>query len=85
MTASLRLTGMPSARLAASRRIRCSPLEQGSSPASSAAMAAGQSMAAIVVVPSVMLVPWLMKRPVKSSRSRNVPFAMSRPTPASAG
>jgi hypothetical protein len=42
-------------------------------------------MAAIVVVPSVMLVPWLMKRPVKSSRSRNVPFAMSRPTPASAG
>jgi hypothetical protein len=76
--ASLRLTGMPSAMLAASRRIRCSPPEQGISPVSSAAMAAAQSMAAIAVV-----VSRVMNRLVKSSRLRKVRFAMSRLTPAS--
>ena len=50
--ASLRLTGMPPAMLAASRRVRCYRPEQGISPASSAAMVAAQSMAAIPVAVS---------------------------------
>ena len=38
-------------------------------------MAASQSMAAIGVVPSLMLVPCSMNRLVKSWRCRNVPLA----------
>jgi len=76
--ASRRLTGMPSAMLAASRRVRCSPPEQGISPASRAVMAAAQSIAAIPVA-----VSRVMNRLVKSSRPRKVRFAMSRLTPAS--
>ena len=57
----------------------------GSSPACRAVMAASQSMAAIGVVPSVMLVPVSMNRLVKSSRCRNVPLPVSRATPASSG
>jgi NCS1 family nucleobase:cation symporter-1 len=44
---SRRLTGLPSARLAASRKIRCSPPEQGRSRTSSAAMMSCQSMVAM--------------------------------------
>ena len=47
VTASRRLTGVPSARLAASRKIRCSPPEQGRSRASSAVMMSCQSMVAM--------------------------------------
>jgi hypothetical protein len=50
-----------------------------------AAIAASQSMAAITVVPSLMLVPVVMKRLVKSSRRRNVPLPARRATPASSG
>jgi hypothetical protein len=39
-------------------------------------------MAAIRVVPSLMLVSAVMKRLVKSSRRRNVPLPASRATPA---
>jgi hypothetical protein len=43
-------------------------------------------MAAIGVVPSLMLVPVaVMSRLVKSSRRRNVPLLVSRATPASRG
>jgi len=56
--------------------------EQGSSPAASAVVAASQSTAAMWVS---LLVPWRMKRLVKSLRRRNVPFAMRSPTPASSG
>jgi len=70
--ASLRLTGVPAAMLAARRRTRRSPLLQGSSPASSAAIAASQSMLA-------SMVPWslpstaVMNRLVKSSRRSQQP------------
>jgi hypothetical protein len=77
--------GVPAARLAASWRIRRSPPEVGSSPACRAVMAASQSMEAIGVVPSLMLVPCWMNRLVKSPRCRNVPWLMSSATPASAG
>ena len=81
--ASLRLTGIPAPRLAARWRIRRSPPEQGSSPTLRAEIAASQSMAAIAVPP--VLVPWLMKRPVKSLRARNDPWLMRSSAPASAG
>jgi hypothetical protein len=48
-------------------------------------IAAGQSIWAIVVAPSVMLVPTWMKRPVKSLRARNDPWLMSSSALASAG
>ena len=54
-------TGMPSARLAASRSRRRSAPEHSRCPASSALMAPAQSMAAIGVVPSLMLTPVVMK------------------------
>ena len=47
-------------------------------------IAAGQSMLAIRVVPSLMLAPVVMKRLVKSSRCSQPPQLMSRLTPASA-
>ena len=83
--ASRRSTGMPPARPADSWRMRRSPPEQGSSPSCRAVIAAYQSIAAIGVVPSLMLVPVSMKRLVKSSRCRNVPLLISSPTPASKG
>ena len=75
VTASPRLTGAWSARLAASRSILFSPDELGSSPTSRAVMAASQSMAAASV-------PWWMKR-AKSSRVSQVPWAMISPVAAS--
>jgi hypothetical protein len=54
---------MPPARLADRRRTRRFP-EQGSSPAASAVVAACQSTAAVRVP---LLVPWRMKRLVKST------------------
>jgi hypothetical protein len=65
--------------------MRRSPPEQGRSPLLRAVMAAFQSMAAIGVVPSVMLVPCSMNRLVKSRRCRNVPLLMSRSAAASSG
>ena len=58
VVASRRSTAIPLARLAARRRIRLSPPEQGSSPVSSALIAAAQSISAMPVMPSVMLMPW---------------------------
>jgi hypothetical protein len=78
VTVSRRSTGMPSARLADSRRMRRSPPEHRSSPAFKAVMAASQSTVAIGVSPSLMLVPCSMKWLMKSSRRRNAPLAMSR-------
>jgi hypothetical protein len=69
--ASLRLTDAWSARLAARRGILRSPLELGSSPASSALIAASQSIAAVSA-------PRWMKR-AKSSRASQVPWAMISP------
>lgn len=77
VTVSLRSTGMLPARLAASWRMRRSPPEQGSPPACRAVTAASQSMVAIRVAPSLMLVPNSMNRVVKSVRCRKVPLAMS--------
>ena len=76
--ASRRSTGSPAARLAARRRILRSPPEQGSIPASRAAVAAVQSIAACVT----RLLRWacspvVMCR-VKSSRCRKVSWPMSR-------
>lgn len=85
VTVSRRLTGVPAARLADRSKMRRSPPEQGSSPERRAVMAASQPMSAIGAVPSVMLVPVVMKRLVKSSRCRNVPLAMSSSVPASSG
>ena len=76
---------MPAARLADRSRMRRSPPEQDSSPACSAVMAAFQSMAAIGVVPSLMLVPCSMNRLVKSWRCRNVPLLMNSSVAASSG
>ena len=76
---------MPPARLADSSRTRRSPPEQGRSPTFRAAMASYQSMTAIRVVPSLMLVPVSMKRAVKSARWRNVPLLMRSSVPASSG
>ena len=59
--------------------------EQGRLPVSRAVIAADQSMLAIVVMPSVMLVPISMKRPVKSLRARNDPWLMRSSALASAG
>jgi len=42
-------------------------------------------MEAIGVVPSLMLVPVVMNRLVKSGRCRNVPWLMSSSVPASRG
>ena len=78
-------TGIPPAMLAARRSIRRSPPLQGRLPASRAAMAAGQSIWAILVVPSVMLTPVRTNAPAKSSRCSQMLWPMSRPTPASAG
>jgi hypothetical protein len=50
-------TGMPSARLAASRSTLRSPPLAGRPPSSRAVIAPGQSIAAMAVMPSVMLVP----------------------------
>ena len=71
--------------LAARRRSRRSPLLQGSSPASSAVMAAAQSMLAIMVPASLMLVPAVMNRLVKSSRCSQHPQSMMSSVPASSG
>jgi hypothetical protein len=57
--------------------------EQGRSPLFRAVMAASQSMSAIRVMPSLMLVPVWMNLLVKSSRWRNVPLTMRSATPAS--
>jgi hypothetical protein len=68
--------------LAARRRTRRSPLLRGSSPASSAAIAASQSMLA-------SMVPWslpstaVMNRLVKSSRRSQQPHPMMSSVPAS--
>lgn len=60
-TAVCRSTGMPSARLAASRSRRRAAPEHSRCPASSALMAPARSTAAIGVVPSLMLTPVVMK------------------------
>src|SRR5690348_8760479 len=52
-----RETRVPSAMLAASWRMRCSPLQTGICPSWRAVSAASQSIQAIRVVPSLMLVP----------------------------
>jgi hypothetical protein len=85
VTLSRRLTGVPAARLAASWRMRRSPPEQGRPPLLRAVTAASQSMTAIGVVPSLMLVAKVMNLLVKSLRCRNVPLPVSRATPASRG
>lgn len=54
----------------------------GRSPLVRATAAASQSMAAIRVMPSLMLMPVVMKRLVKSSRCRKVPLPVSRATSA---
>lgn len=77
------LTGIPPAMLAASRSIRRSPLLEGSWPALRAVMAASQSVLARRVTPWLMLVPVVMNRPVKSSRSSQLPQQVSRPVHAS--
>lgn len=64
---SLRLTGIPAVMLAASRRIRFSPLLQGRSPVSRLAMADCQSMWAGSVAPPVTVEAVATKR-AKSSR-----------------
>jgi hypothetical protein len=69
------VSGAWSARLAASRSIRFSPAELGSSPMSRAPIAASQSIAAVPV-------PWWMKE-AKSSRPSQVPWAMISPVAAS--
>jgi len=81
--ASRRLTGWPTARLAAMRTMRFSPPDAGSRPPSSAAMTATQSIHAIGV-------PSLMQAAVstwqrKSSRWRKVPWLTIRPAAASSG
>src|SRR5450755_1063557 len=70
--------------LAARRSMRRSPLLEGSWPALSEAIAASQSVLAIRVVPSLMLVPVVMKR-LKSSRCSQLPLSISRLVPASWG
>ena len=82
VTVSPRPAGVSAARLAASRRMRRSPPEQGSSPACSAVMAPSQSTAAMGVL---QVVPCWMNRLVKSSRCRKVSLLISRATPASTG
>jgi hypothetical protein len=69
VTVSRRLTGVPTD----SWRMHRSPPDQGRPPLARAVMATSQSMAAIGVVPSLMLVPWPVNRVVRSSRRRNVP------------
>src|SRR5260370_834446 len=61
-SASLRSTGMPAAMLAASFRIRFSPLPQGRSPASRLLMTDSQSMWASSVAPSVIEVTVVAKQ-----------------------
>ncbi len=80
---SLRLTGIPAAMLAASRRIRFSPLLQGRSPASRLAMADCQSMRASSVAPPVTGAAVVTKR-AKSSRCSQ-PALMIRSQAASRG
>jgi hypothetical protein len=82
--ASLRLTGVPAAMLAASLSTCRSPLLQGSRPWSRAVTAACQSIAAIRMAPwpasSAVVMNWL----VKSSRCSQLPQLLSRLTAASA-
>jgi len=66
----------------AGREAEHSALELGSSPASSARIAASQSMLANSVPGSLMLVPTWMKR-VKSSRASQDAWAMISPVAAS--
>src|SRR5712691_8539100 len=82
--ASQRLTGTPLAMLAARRSMWCSPLPHGRQPASRAVIAACQSMLAMSVVPSLMLVAVVMNWLTKSSRCSQLPLSIRRPTPASA-
>jgi hypothetical protein len=79
----VRLTGVPLARLPARRSKRRSPLLDGSWPALTSTIAASQSVLAIRVAPSLMLVPVVMNRLVKSSRCSQLPQSISRPVPAS--
>ena len=79
------LTGMAAARLAAMRSIRPSPPEQGRCPASRAVMAAIQSMLAIGVDASVMLMPVCMKSSLKSPRCSQVAWLMISSQAASSG
>jgi len=65
--------------------MRRSPLLEGSSPALSAAIAASQPVLAIRVAPSLMLVPVVMNRLVKSSRCSQLPQSISSLVPASRG
>jgi hypothetical protein len=70
--------------LAARVRMRCSPLQTGICPSCRAVSAAPQSIQAIKVVPSLMLVPVCTKL-AKSSRCRRPPWRMSSSVPASSG
>ena len=70
--------------LAASWRMRRSPLQTGSCPSCSALIAASQLIWAIGVVPSLMLVK-VSTKPVKSLRDKNPPWLMSSSLPASSG
>jgi hypothetical protein len=76
-----RLTGRPSHRLAAKRRMRPSPSEQGRSLESRAVITAAQSISPRSCGPEA----GSTKRRVKSSRRRNAAWLMSSSTPASAG
>jgi hypothetical protein len=83
VNASLRLTGVPAAMLAARRRARRSPPLQGSSPASSAVTAASQSMLASMVPVSLLSGPTVTNRVVKSSRCSQQPHPMMNSAAAS--
>jgi hypothetical protein len=78
LSVSLRLTGIPAAMLAASRRIRFSPLPQGRSPASRLAMADCQSMWASSVVPPVTGAAVVTKRAKSSRCSQPAPMTRSQ-------
>ena len=69
---------MPAAMLAASLRVRLSPLLQGRSPVSRLVMAACQSMWASSVTPSVIEVPVLTKQQKSSRCSHPVPMISSQ-------
>ena len=64
--------------------MRCSPLQTGICPSWRAVSAACQSIQAIRVVSSLMLVPVCTKL-AKSSRCRMPPWPMSSSVPASSG
>ena len=69
---------MPTAMLAASRRIRLSPLLQGRSPASRVVMTDCQSMWASSVPPSVIEVTVLTKESKSSRCSHPEPMTSSQ-------